>query len=158
MIDFGVLRYKLSKASKRKSSFESTLSINEKTIVRQELLREILKKLSFWEQQNGFLDNKITLHRLAKELNTNSSYLSKVINTHKNQNFASYLKDLRITYAINHLKENPEIVKTKSMIQVAEMYGFNSLSVFTKTFKTKTGVTPGVFFKRILEEEWRKTL
>ncbi|AEM72116.1 transcriptional regulator, AraC family [Allomuricauda ruestringensis DSM 13258] len=157
MIDFGVLKYKLSRVSKKKLSFASTFPINKRSKVKEELVGEILEKLSFWEQQNGFLDNKITLHRLAKELNTNSSYLSKVINTHKNQNFASYLKDVRITYAINHLKEKPEIVKTKSMIQIAEMYGFNSLSVFTKTFKNKTGVTPGVFFKRILEDEWERT-
>lgn len=106
MIDFGVLKYKLSRVSKKKLSFASTFPINKRSKVKEELVGEILEKLSFWEQQNGFLDNKITLHRLAKELNTNSSYLSKVINTHKNQNFASYLKDVRITYAINHLKEN----------------------------------------------------
>ncbi|WP_417870670.1 AraC family transcriptional regulator [Flagellimonas ruestringensis] len=44
---------------------------------------------------------------------------------------------------------------TESIIQIAKMYGFNSLSVFTKTFKNKTGITPGVFFKRLLEDEWK---
>lgn len=123
----------------------------------EETATKVLQSLDDWEKKKGFLDNSLTQQTLAKELNTNSSYLSKVINAHKNKNFASYLKDVRITYAINHLKENPKIVKTKSMIQIAEMYGFNSLSVFTKSFKNKTGVTPGVFFKRILEDEWRKS-
>lgn len=129
----------------------------DKNQLDEETAVKVLQSLDDWEKKKGFLDNSLTQQTLAKELNTNSSYLSKVINAHKNKNFASYLKDVRITYAINHLKENPEIVKTKSMIQIAEMYGFNSLSVFTKSFKNKTGVTPGVFFKRILEDEWRKS-
>ncbi len=157
VISFGILGNKLRNASKKKLSSKSTFTIKRKSKVKSELLEEILEKLTFWEEQNRFLDNKTSLHILAKKLNTNSSYLSKVINTYKNKNFASYLKDIRITYAINHLKENPEIVKTKSMIQIAEMYGFNSLNVFTKSFKNKTGVTPGVFFKRILEDEWKKS-
>jgi|GEM_PF-1654624 len=123
----------------------------------EETVAKVLQKLQIWEQKRGFLENSLTQQSLAKELNTNSSYLSKVINVHKSKNFASYLKDIRITYAINHLKENPEIVKTKSMIQIAEMYGFNSISVFTKCFKDKTGVTPGVFFKRILDDQWKKS-
>ncbi|WP_318344887.1 helix-turn-helix domain-containing protein [Flagellimonas baculiformis] len=113
----------------------------------------VLKNLKIWEEQQGFLDNALTQQSLAKKLNTNSSYLSKVVNTYKGQNFANYLKDLRITHAVNHLKENPEIVKTKSMIQIAEMYGFNSVGVFSTAFKNKIGVTPGVFFKQLLQLE-----
>ncbi|MCA0959653.1 helix-turn-helix domain-containing protein [Muricauda ruestringensis] len=128
----------------------------DKDLLDEETVSKVLQNLEDWEKKNGFLENSLTQQSLAKKLNTNSSYLSKVINVHKNKNFASYLKDIRITYAINHLKKNPEIVKTKSMIQIAEMYGFNSLNVFTKSFKNKTGLTPGVFFKRILEDEWRK--
>ncbi|MBR9855821.1 MAG: helix-turn-helix transcriptional regulator [Algicola sp.] len=157
MITFGILGQKLNKRLKKKSSDAHASPVNKKRKVKKELLGEILEKVSSWEGQNGFLDNETTLQSLAKELNTNSSYLSKAINTYKNKNFASYLKDIRITYAINHLKENPEIVKTKSMIQIAEMYGFNSLGIFTKSFKNKTGLTPGVFFKKILDDQWKKS-
>lgn len=134
-----------------------TLEKETKDQLDEETVAKVLQKLQIWEQKRGFLENSLTQQSLAKELNTNSSYLSKVINVHKSKNFASYLKDIRITYAINDLKENPKIVKTKSMIQIAEMYGFNSISVFTKCFKDKTGVTPGVFFKRILDDQWKKS-
>ncbi len=123
----------------------------------EETANMVLKSLKIWEEQQGFLDNALTQQSLAKKLNTNSSYLSKVVNMYKGQNFANYLKDLRITHAINHLKENPEIVKTKSMIQIAEMYGFNSVGVFSTAFKNKIRVTPGVFFKRVLEVKQEKT-
>nr|WP_299067889.1 helix-turn-helix domain-containing protein [uncultured Allomuricauda sp.] len=113
---------------------------------------EILESLNQWEKRKGFLDGKVNQQNLAKVLNTNSSYLSQVINAHKGLNFASYLKDLRITYAINDLKQNPQIVSSKSMIQIAEMYGFSSLTVFNKVLKAKIGVTPGNFFKQIIKD------
>lgn len=110
---------------------------------------KVIENLEIWENNLGFLESNLTQYNLAKELGTNSAYLSQVINTFKNQNFSSYLKDLRITYAVNQLKANPEIVQSKSMIQIAEMFGFNSTNVFYRAFKEKFGVTPGVFFKRI---------
>jgi len=122
----------------------------------EEIVAKVLRNLKDWEEQKGFLDSNLTQQTLAKELNTNSAYLSQVINVHKKQNFASYLKDLRITYAINDLKSNPGIVQTKSMVQIAEMYGFNTVGVFSKAFKDKIGVTPEVFFKRIIEHSQRK--
>ncbi|WP_165819392.1 helix-turn-helix domain-containing protein [Flagellimonas aquimarina] len=125
------------------NSKKSTIDIDEG------ILQEILKNLDHWEKEKGFLDGKVNQESLAKTLNTNSTYLSKVANTYKGLNFASYLKDLRITYAINHLKNNPDAYKGKSMIQIAELYGFNSLAVFNKVFKAKIGVTPGVFLKQL---------
>lgn len=117
--------------------------------VDESLLLEILEELNMWESQNGFLDSTTSLQSLAKQLETNTTYLSHAINTFKGQNFSSYLKDLRITYAINHLKANPKIVRTHSMIQLAEMYGFSSLTVFGKALKAKIGVTPGAFLRQL---------
>ncbi|UII79685.1 AraC family transcriptional regulator [Flagellimonas sp. CMM7] len=118
------------------------------------ILQEILKNLDHWEKEKGFLDNTVNQQSLAKTLNTNSSYLSQVINVNKGHNFSSYLKDLRITYAINNLKSSPNVVKGKSMIQIAELYGFSSLAVFNKAFKAKVGVTPGVFLKQLEKESF----
>lgn len=124
-------------------------SVKSEKHVDETMLLEIVKKLNAWESQNGFLDSATSLQSLAKQLETNTTYLSYAINTFKGQNFSSYLKDLRITYAINHLKENSEIVRSHSMIQLAEIYGFNSLTVFGKALKTKIGVTPGAFLKQL---------
>ncbi len=122
---------------------------NAETKLDKAVFKEILEKLNAWENEKGFLDTKLTQHTLAKALNTNSTYLSQAINTNKGHNFSSYLKDLRITYAINELKRNPDIAKTKSIIQIAELYGFNSLAVFSKALKAKIGVAPGAFIKQV---------
>ncbi len=158
LIGFALISYGFIKFPQEQSPQSFEQIIRQNTSIKKEILEEILKKVEFWESQHGFLDNSVNLQSLAKKLNTNSTYLSKTINVYKRQNFASYLREIRITYAINDLKQKPEILKTKSTIQIAEMYGFNSLSVFTKSFKSKTGITPGVFFKNLIEREFRNSI
>lgn len=114
-----------------------------------EVVQNTLKALDDWETSLGYLNQKTSQNSLATELGTNTTYLSKIINTYKGQTFSNYLKDLRVTYAVNHLKENPGIIDTHSTIQIAEMFGFNSLDVFTRAIKTKIGLTPALFFKKI---------
>lgn len=67
-----------------------------KVEIDESILREILENLDHWEKEKGFLNNTISQQSLSKTLNTNSSYLSQVINVNKGHNFSSYLKDLRI--------------------------------------------------------------
>jgi len=57
------------------------------------------------------LSHEITQEDLAKKIGTNSTYLSIVINHYKGINFSSYLKDLRITDALNSLRNKPEMAK-----------------------------------------------
>lgn len=124
---------------------------NRENRLSQETLDSVLSTLESWEEKKGFLANNLNQMDLAKKLGTNSTYLSMTINKFKGQNFSSYIKDLRITYAINTLKENPELIKHKSMIQLAEFFGFNSLTVFNKAFKDKLGITPGIFLKELIK-------
>ncbi len=124
---------------------DASLSIN----LEDKIVNDLLFKLSKWEEDKGFLNQDVNQSILARELKTNSTYLSRVINTYKNQNFSNYLKDIRITYAINYLKDNPKFIKDKSTIQIAEQFGFNSIDVFTRAIKKKIGLTPSVFFKQI---------
>ena len=114
-----------------------------------EAIENTLEKLNEWEDNLGYLEPEINQNSLSKTLNTNSSYLSKVVNTYKNQNFSNYLKDLRITYAINYIKDNPKFLENRSTIQVAEHFGFGSLDVFVRALKRKIGVTPAAFFRQI---------
>ncbi|MCR9228367.1 MAG: helix-turn-helix domain-containing protein [Flavobacteriaceae bacterium] len=114
-----------------------------------EVVQSTLEALDKWETNLGYLDQKTSQNSLASDLNTNTTYLSKIINTYKGQTFSNYIKDLRVTYAINHLKENPQIIDTHSTIQIAEMFGFSSLDVFARAIKSKIGVTPAVYFRKL---------
>src|SRR5690606_24550947 len=115
----------------------------------KDIVNKTLELLEQWEENMGFLDQSTNQSSLARELDSNSSYLSKIINTYKGQSFSNYIKDLKITYAINYLKDNPEMIRKKSMVQISEFFGFNSLNVFVRAMKLKIGITPAVFFRRI---------
>src|SRR5690606_15073890 len=76
------------------------LDIDEFTV------QQILKDLREFESGTQFLKEGISLTSLSKKFNTNSSYLSKVINTYRKKNFSTYINDLRINYAIERLKQD----------------------------------------------------
>ena len=104
----------------------------------EHIVNKILHKLKTFEQSNRFVKKRYTLDRLAKEIKTNSSYLSKVINTTKNINFATYLNTLRIAYAIDHLKKD-KTFRSFSVEGLAEACGFHTTQSFSNAFYKQTG-------------------
>jgi AraC-like DNA-binding protein len=121
--------------------------------IEPEVVQRILLGLDHWESRQGYLDQGASLFNLAAILETNTSYLSKVVNSYKGQSFPQYLKDLRVTYAINHIKEHPDILTTHSTIQLAERFGFRSVDVFARAMKSKIGLTPGLFFRKVSQKQ-----
>ena len=114
--------------------------------------REVIKKirlgLDAFEKERLFLDNKMALNNLSKHLNTNSNYLSKVINFYEKKNFSTYVNDLRIEYAIEQLKTNPQF-RLYSIKGIAYETGFNSVESFSKAFYKRTGLYPSYFIKQL---------
>ncbi|WP_417361707.1 hypothetical protein [Galbibacter sp.] len=117
-----------------------------------DILAKIKNGLDLFEREKGFLDPGITQESLAKNLGTNSSYLSMVINSEKGINFSRYLKDLRVTYAINFLKANPEISTKYTMKGMSELFGFKSADSFSRALSSKIDVSASDYLKRIKKE------
>ena len=101
-----------------------------------------------FENKNKFLANNINLVSLAKELNTNSTYLSHIINNTAGKNFANYINDLRIDYAIKKLKKEPKF-RRYSIAAIAEEVGFNNIKSFSRAFLKKTGEHPSEYIKKL---------
>ncbi|WP_299891514.1 helix-turn-helix domain-containing protein [uncultured Lacinutrix sp.] len=120
--------------------------------VSQDVIEAILKQLEVFENENNYLDNSITLGNLAKALNTNSSYLSKIINHYKQKNFNAYLTDLRIDYCIATLKTN-KTIRSYTIKAIAEQVGFKNSESFSKAFYKKTGIYPSFFIKQIDKQD-----
>jgi YesN/AraC family two-component response regulator len=108
------------------------------------IIEDVLKKIEQFEASKSYVSKDITLHTLAKEFNTNSTYLSNIVNHEKQSNFSTYLKDLRITNAINTIKSNKEYLKF-SISGLADEFGFNTAESFSKAFWEKTGIKPSYF-------------
>lgn len=111
------------------------------------LKKEILEKLNDFEYNKEYLKNDLTLNKVSKNLKTNSTYLSKVINMEKKKNFANYINDLRIEYCIQQIEQNKNF-KHYSIRSMAKEVGFNNLQSFVTAFSKQKGCNPAEFMKR----------
>ncbi|MDR6159355.1 AraC-like DNA-binding protein [Chryseobacterium sp. SLBN-27] len=129
-------------------------SIEDKTVrtISDDVVKIILRELDMFETKGGFLKKGITLGSLAKKAKTNSKYLSEIINTHKGKNFASYLNDLRIDYAINKLAKDKKF-RSYKLPFIAEELGYNNEQAFTLAFKKRTGTPLTIYLKEIAQSE-----
>lgn len=115
-------------------------------------VREILKKLHLFEKNQGYLNSNITINTLANELNTNSRYLSEVINNTKNQNFSNYINDLRIGLLLNELENNKKL-RRHTISAIAEEFGFNNSRSFSDAFFKITGLKPSYYISQIEKDK-----
>jgi AraC-like DNA-binding protein len=139
-------------SKKKLSSNKNTNLIKTTTTtgLSEELVKDVLNKLLIFEKSNKFIKNNYTLNSLAKELKTNSSYLSKIINNSKEGNFTNYLNKLRIEYAINKLK-TARSFRLYTVQAIAEDTGFNRAQSFSTAFKKQTGISITYFVKQLAE-------
>lgn len=124
--------------------------IEDKAIktIPEDVKQSILKELENFEVKELFLKKGITLANLAKSMKTNTTYLSEIINTHKGKNFASYLNDLRIDYALSKLVIDKRF-RSYKLSFIAEELGYNNEQAFSLAFKKKTGTPLTVYLKEI---------
>lgn len=85
-----------------------------------------------------YLDKNIGIETLARQLNTNRTYLAQTIKEAYDTNFTGYINYLRVEEAKRIIRGK----KASKLEEVASLCGFSSASSFTRTFKSITGVTP----------------
>jgi len=121
-------------------------------IIDNEKVEAILIKIQKLEDKLYFLRQDCTLHNMAKKLRTNTSYLSKIINTHLDKSFSIYINELRINYAIIELKHNKRL-RAYSVKGIAQEMGYKNADAFSRYFTSATGISPSVYIKKIKESE-----
>lgn len=112
-----------------------------------EIYNNIASGLKKFETEHGFL-KPITLMELAKDLDTNSTYLSKFININTNDNFSQYINKLRILYVIDRLKSD-SVLRSYTIKAIAEEIGFGTAQSFSKAFFHETGIYPSYFLRKL---------
>jgi len=125
---------------------------NRTLVILKENEENILKGLNKFETTKKFTSKDMSLSVLAGQLNTNTKYLSEIINHHKQKNFNSYINELRINYITEKLKNEPNYLNYK-VSYLAEEAGFSSHSTFTTVFKSVVGVSPIAFVEFIKKQK-----
>ena len=121
------------------------------SVVPKEMEEKLLEKLKDFENSTDFTKQETSLSRLALQFETNTKYLSEVVNIHKQKNFNTYINELRINYIIDKLKNDPTYLQYK-ISYLAEDSGFSSHSLFASIFKSVTGIPP-ITFINILRDK-----
>ncbi len=109
---------------------------NKEKSLSNDVIEDILSKLDKFEKSEGFIKKKYTLQILAKELETNSTYLSKIINQEKGESFSNYINNLKISYITEKLEKDSKF-RNYTIKALAEEAGFNTTQSFTKAFEKK---------------------
>lgn len=102
-----------------------------------------LRLEKFMAEEKPYLWCDISLEECCKKLNTNRTYLSKLINDKYQMGFYDLLFEYRVKAAIECLN-NPQLSHL-SVEGIGEMAGFKSNSNFYKRFRHSIGMTPHQF-------------
>lgn len=112
---------------------------------------KLLELLEDFEKGDLYNNKGMSLSFLAGELNTNTKYLSYVINQHKNADFKTYINRLRINYIVDKLINDEKYRQYKISI-LADECGFSSHSKFAAVFKAVTDYSPSAYIKYLDSE------
>ena len=108
---------------------------------------KIAEKFStVFEKKKLFMNTKLTIIDLAKEMGTNRTYISDYINNELGTTFFDYVNQRRIMEAETLLRTTKE-----SLESISSMSGFNSPSTFRRAFMKKYNCTPGKY--RIIQRK-----
>jgi AraC-like DNA-binding protein len=149
LVNANTSNIKSTLANKKSKITSKNEKISMKDIgISEDLVHDIQAKLDEFVENKGYLENSITLNSLSKQLNTNSKYLSKLINHYEQKNFSKYINDLRIDYTVSRLQGNNKFRKY-AIKAIANEVGFNNTESFSKAFYKKTGIYPSYFIKQL---------
>ncbi|WP_165835259.1 AraC family transcriptional regulator [Chryseobacterium viscerum] len=118
------------------------------SLMTSETESKLLELLEEFEKGNLYNNKGMSLSFLAGELNTNTKYLSYVINQHKSADFKTYINRLRINYIVDKMINDEKYRQYKISI-LADECGFSSHSKFAAVFKAVTDYSPSAYIKYI---------
>ncbi|WP_019240830.1 MULTISPECIES: response regulator [Bacillus] len=122
------------------TDFILTISLNFDYSSRNSMEKRIFSKIEAYILEN--IDKDISLTRVANVFFYNPTYLSRLFKNKMNINYVMYITEIRMNYAKECLKNS-----NYSVLEVANMCGYNSYKHFVKTFKKITGITPSEYRK-----------
>lgn len=98
------------------------------------------KLLDYMRERRAYTDENITLQKMASDLSIPPHHLSQVLNTTLKINFYNFINAYRVDEA-KKLLSNPQYRGSK-ILEISQMAGFKSKSVFNSVFKEFTNQTP----------------
>ena len=119
-------------------------------MIRAELADELYDKImNIIVLQKKYKDPNYSAKDLAKELKTNTRYLSAVINSRFGMNYSCLVNEYRIKDALHLLVDKR--YSEKNVEEISAMVGFSNRQSFYAAFYKNVGETPNGYRKRKLD-------
>ena len=126
-----------------------------RSLIRAELADDLYDKiLNIIVVQKKYKDPDYSAKELAKELNTNTRYLSAVVNSRFGMNYSCLLNEYRVKDAAHYLADKR--YEDKNVEEISAMVGFANRQSFYAAFYKNMGETPNSYRKRNLEKSEKK--
>ncbi|RDX38276.1 AraC family transcriptional regulator [Kangiella sp. HD9-110m-PIT-SAG07] len=97
------------------------------------------------QQHKPYLDNQLTLNRLADAIGLSTHHLSEVLNQQEGKNFYQFVNQYRIDHILEQLNHD----HSSKILDLALSAGFSSKSTFNAVFKQFTDKTPSQYRKAL---------
>ena len=121
-------------------------------MIRAELADELYDKImNILIIEKKYKDPNYSARDLAKELNTNTRYLSAVINSRFGMNYSCLVNEYRIKEALHLLVDKR--YADKNVEEISAMVGFANRQSFYAAFYKNVGETPNGYRKKHAESK-----
>lgn len=120
--------------------------------IRAELADELYDKiLNIIVIEKRYRDPDLSAKEFAKELNTNTRYISAVINSRFNTNFSCLINEYRIKEALFRMKDKR--YSDMTIEEISKEVGFANRQSFYASFYRIMGETPNSYRKRFAKTD-----
>ncbi|MDZ7741706.1 MAG: helix-turn-helix domain-containing protein [Bacteroidota bacterium] len=131
---------------------EEKESFSNNTENNKEQLKE--KILFLFEKEKIYRNRELKIVDLSRQLLTNRSYISRIINNDFESTFSDFVNKYRIE-EVKKLLRNETTLKY-SLEYLSEKAGFGSLHSFIRVFKKSEGITPGKYRDQFINKAQNK--
>ncbi len=131
---------------KEKKEKEAAYRMLLRPEVIEQLCEKILQKLVV---EKKYRDPEYSAKKMADEIETNTRYISAVINLRFQKNYSCLVNEYRIHEAM-YLLNDPRFLE-KTIEEIGSMVGFANRQSFYAAFYRFNGITPRAYRKRELE-------
>ncbi len=132
----GYSALKETRFMKGASSHNIPLSPKQKQDLKLDLIRIL-------EEEKAFTSQSLSSVELCEKLNTNSKYLSAVVNEEFKCSITSLINSYRVNEAKRMLEDSS--YKHLNFLGIALSVGFSNKNSFTRAFRRHTGTNPSAF-------------
>ncbi|HNR17669.1 MAG TPA: helix-turn-helix transcriptional regulator [Chitinophagaceae bacterium] len=105
------------------------------------------KLLQLMQSGKAYEDPELSLAQVAKQLQSNPSFISRMVNQGFQQNFNDFVNQFRIEAVKEMLNRGDH--KKQTLLGIALDCGFNSKATFNRAFKKSTGQSPKAYISAI---------